>query len=399
MLKRFYRNRVLSVARGVDNLIIFIQKLRPSTHFKNLRIIELNDCEINDGDHVCIFIIYERLTIPSMTWNAIHAIKKMGIKVFAVINSTLELEEQAKIREFADISMFRRNTGKDIGAYKDAYLHLFNNGSLKKVNRLIFANDSVVYPAKFTHELFQKLVNTNTNMVGYSHVQEIHYHIQSFLFSCDNKLINDKIFVKFWQQYLPIDRRRHMIHKGEVGITKAVLKTGKKIAILNTTSDLINLNLSMEKIFDIIHSLPTASLHKLSVLENLKELNESFAFSLPRVLKDINFDISKENFAEISNDIDAYKNYKKSQFIRDLVYEVGSHNNTAWNTFIFLTLGLPVIIKRDSVYRAGYDYDAFIHYIRKYFDDESEEIMGMLKSPASSHLKGIKKIMFDHGII
>lgn len=117
------------------------------------------------------------------------------------------------------------------------------------------------------------------------------------------------------------------------------------------------------------------------------------------MLKDIRSDLSNENFATICKDIDAYKNYKKSQFIRDLVYEVGSHNNTAWNTFIFIELGLPVIVKRDSVYRAGYDFDSFSYYIRKYFDEESEDIMSMLKSPASSHFKGIKKLMFDHGII
>jgi lipopolysaccharide biosynthesis protein len=158
------------------------------------------------------------------------------------LNSKLDDEEQAKVREVADISMFRANTGKDIGAYKDAYLHLLEKGDLKKINRLVFANDSVIYPAKYTKELFQKLINANSNMVGYSHVQDIHYHIQSFLFSCDNKLINDKLFVKFWKRYLPVDRRRHMIHKGEVGITKTVLKTGKKITILNEINNKMNID-------------------------------------------------------------------------------------------------------------------------------------------------------------
>jgi len=399
MFKIFFRNRLLSVLRGIDNIIIFIQKLRPSTHFKRLRITQLNDGEVDGGDNVCIFIIYERLNVPSMTWNAIHAIKNMGIKIFVVVNSKLDDEEQAKVREVADISMFRANTGKDIGAYKDAYLHLLEKGDLNKINRLVFANDSVIYPAKYTKELFQKLINANSNMVGYSHVQDIHYHIQSFLFSCDNKLINDKLFVRFWKRYLPVDRRRHMIHKGEVGITKTVLKTGKKITILNLVSNLIDTNPNIETIFEIIHSLPTKPLQTLSFLNTINELNENFAFVLPQMLKDIRSDLSNENFATICKDIDAYKNYKKSQFIRDLVYEVGSHNNTAWNTFIFIELGLPVIVKRDSVYRAGYDFDSFSYYIRKYFDEESEDIMSMLKSPASSHFKGIKKLMFDHGII
>jgi len=399
MFKRLYKKILLSIAIKFDDLVIFIQKLRPSTYFKSLRITELNDGEIKDGDNVCIFIIYERLTIPAMTWKAIHAIKNMGIKVFVVVNSKLELEEQAKISELANISMFRTNTGKDIGAYKDAYLHLLSSGSLKKINRLIFANDSVIYPAKFTHELFQKLVNTNSNMVGYSHVQEIHYHIQSFLFSCDNKLINDKIFIKFWQRYLPIDRRRYMIHKGEVGITKAVLKTGKTITILNTISGLLSNKPNLEKLVEMAYSLPTKSLPHVPVIENLNALIEKESFTLPNLLKDIRVNLDEQICYQLNDDITEYKKIIFNQYLLDLVNLIGARNNTHWNTFIFLELGLPVIVKRDSVYRAGYDYDYFSHYIRKYFDDESEEILGMLKSPASTHFKGIKRIMFDNGII
>ncbi len=399
MLSKLYKKILLSIATRFDDIVILIQKLRPSTYLKNLRITELNDSEINEGDNVCIFIIYERLNIPAMTWNAIHAIKNMGIKVFVVVNSKLEQEEQAKVRDVADISMFRRNTGKDIGAYKDAYLHLLEKGDLKKINRLIFANDSVVYPAKFTNELFQKLVNDPSNMVGYSHVQEIHYHIQSFLFSCDHKLINDKLFIKFWKQYLPIDRRRYMIHKGEVGITKTVLKTGKKIKVLNTIAALLSNTPDLDKLVEMSYSLPTRSLSHVPVIENLNTLIKSQFFALPNHLRNIRVNLDDNLLLELNRDISKYKKILSNQYVMDLVNLIGARNNTHWNTFIFLELGLPVIVKRDSVYRAGYDYDYFSHYIRKYFAEESEEILGMLKSPASTHFKGIKRIMFDNGII
>ena len=183
ILKKFFRSTTIKLLRTYDNLIILIQKIRPRTYLKSLRVIELNESiKLNHGDNVCIFIVYERGHIPEMTWNAIKSIKEMGIKVFMVINSKLVNEEKDKVREIADFSMFRNNTGKDIGAYKDAYLHLYEAGQLKNINKLIFANDSVVYPQKYVNELFEKLVNSQSSMTGYSHNQEIHYHIQSFLF-------------------------------------------------------------------------------------------------------------------------------------------------------------------------------------------------------------------------
>lgn len=385
--------------RVLDDLIICYQKLRPSTHIARLRIRELNQGQIDQGDNVCIFIIYERMRIPKMTWDAIHAINEMGIKIFLVVNSKLTEHEMGKVREVAEISMFRNNTGKDIGGYKDAFLFLEKRGDLSKINRLIFANDSVVYPQKFIKPIFDQLIGKEAGFVGYSHVQEIHYHVQSFLFSCDNALINDKLFVKFWKKYLPIDRRRYMIHKGEVGITKTVIKTGRDIAIINTIADLLSHDFSLKTLSEITYSLPTNPLRNLAIEENLQAVSEKVSLITTDALKQIRLEVESEKLEEILISIENYRKLLRANYVRELVSKIGFRNSTHWSTFIFLELGAPVIIKRDAVYRAGFDFDYFLHYIKKYFGPESEEIMTMIKSPSASHFKGLKKIMFQDGII
>ncbi len=396
---RIYLHIIISMLRFYDDLIILGQKLRPRTYFKNLRIIELNESIINHGDNVCIFIVYERGHIPEMTWNAIKSIKEMGIKVFLVINSKLVDEEKEKVREIADLSMFRNNTGKDIGGYKDAYLHLHNKGHLKLINKLVFANDSVVYPQKYVKQLFTKLVSSRSNMTGYSHVQEIHYHIQSFLFSCDNTLINDKLFVKFWKKYLPIDRRRYMIHKGEVGITKVALKTGGSVDVLNDISDILNQDNSFETIYKFTKNLPTRSAQHIGIIDQIKNSAEEYFKLYSEMLKDIKNADNQELTKTIFKDSQDYKKIKLQQLTYDFVNLISFRNSTHWNTFNFIELNLPVVIKRDSVYRAGYSYDHFYSYLKKYLNEESGEIMSMIKKPAASHFKGLKKIMFEHGII
>ncbi len=399
ILKRFYLSNVVSMLRFYDDLIILGQKLRPRTYLKNLRIIELNESTIHRGDNVCIFIIYERGRIPEMTWKAINSIQEMGIKLFLVINSKLQDEEKDKVREIADFSMFRNNTGKDIGGYKDAYLYLHEKGYLELINKLIFANDSVVYPQKFIKDLFNKLVTSKSAMTGYSHVQEIHYHIQSFLFACDNTLINDKLFIKFWMKYLPIDRRRYMIHKGEVGITKVALKTGVSVDVLNDISAILNQDNTFETLYKFIKNLPTRSAQHIGIIDQINNSAEAYYKLYSEMIKDIKNFGDQELTKTIFNDSQNFRKFKINQLTYDFVNLVSFRNNTHWNTFNFIELNLPVIIKRDSVYRAGYSYDHFYSFLKKYLNEESAEIMSMIKKPSASHFKGLKRIMFDDGII
>jgi len=391
---------LLFAARRADNTMTMLHGLNPASYSRHLRIKEVNHGAIKSGDNVCIFIIYERLEIPDMTWEAIRAIKKMGIKIFIVLNSKLSDEEASKIKKFADISMLRRNVGKDFGGYKDAFLYLHNRGDLKKLNRLVFANDSVVFPKQSIKPIFEKLINLPNAFVGYSHVQEVHYHIQSFLFSCNNKLSNDKLFIKFWQDYLPLGRRRYMIRMGEVGLTKAVLKSGRSIAILNTISDLMQIKeQSILKLQGIVYSLPTTPLHKIDLIDNFNKLVETYHFTLGHMMKDVRAENNGKIYLDLKKEDIEYRKVILNKFIFELTRLLSTRNNTHWNTFIFIELGLPVVIKRDILYRAGYDYDYCNYLLKKHFKQEYEAIVPMLKSPSSSHFKGIKRIMFQDGII
>lgn len=390
----------LFLIRRIDDVIILLQKIRPSTHFARLRIKELHSSEMNYGDNVCIFIIYENMNIPKLTWDAINQIKKMGIKLFIVVNSKLSENEISKVREISDICMFRKNTGKDIGGYKDAFVFLKESGSLKKINRLIFANDSVVYPTKFIEKLFTQLIKSTSNFVGYSHSLETQYHIQSFLFSCDSQLVQNNTFVEFWQNYLPVDRRRYMIRRGEFGITNAVIKSGLSISSLNNISELINIEISLESMHEIVNSFPTALIKPNGIDSEFINLNDRLLDLNQGILGKIRTRAVADFFIDKLNaDVDKFKRILYKEYLYDLINIVGRKNNTSWNTFIFLELNKPVIIKRDSIYRAGYDINIFSYYLRKYFEDDSDQIMLMMKLPSNKTSQGIGKLLFQAGVI
>ena len=117
-------------------------------------------------------------------------------------------------------------------------------------------------------------------------------------------------------------------------------------------------------------------------------------------IKNIRVEVTPELLKSIRTDVDINNNYLNKVFVFNLLLFLVTKNNTHWNTFIFLKCEMKVVIKRDSVYRGGYEHDIFKGLLHKYFDsEEARQIAAMLKSPSASHFKGISRIMFDHGII
>lgn len=386
-------------------MLIFIQSLRPSTYFINLRTINFKKKSIffDENSNLCVFIIYELNQIPNKTLDFLKSLKKKNVLLFVVINSKISSNDLKEIEDISDLVLERNNRGKDIGAYKDAYSYIFSLG-LNKVARIIFANDSVVYLKETADELIDELCNRDADLIGYSHVQEIHYHIQSFLFSCSNSLINHKRFIKFWSKYKPIDRRRYMINKGEVGITKSAIKASATIKVINSISDLYKLT-DATLISEIIQSLPTENVFKTKSILMYIDFQKTEINKISRRIKNIeliNLDGSLRG-ADVYDDIHKEANLENYYKTRALVEEIGSEisykNNAHWGTFIFRLLDRPMVIKRDLYYRGGYRYEHLKFLLEKYFPNEAKEILLMMKPPAKNHHKGIKYLMFENGIL
>lgn len=396
---------LLRVIYFYDDILIFFQALRPSTYFINLRTINFSHKNLvfDEKSNLCVFIIYELNEIPSKTIDFIRGLKKKNILVFAVINSKLHSKNLKEITDICDLVLERNNRGKDIGGYKDAYNYIFELG-LNKVARIIFANDSVVYLGETTDNLIDELCSGNADLIGYSHVQEIHYHIQSFLFSCSNNLVNHEKFIKFWSKYKPIDRRRYMIHRGEVGITKNAIKASATIKIINSISDLYKLT-ETTLLGEIIQSLPTENSIKTKSLLKYSELQNVEINKISRRMRNVqarhlNGSARESNiYEDICNEGNLEVKYKTRALVEEIGSEISNKNNATWGTFIFRLLDRPMIIKRDLCYRGGYKYEHLKFLLEKYFPNEANEILLMMKPPAKNHHKGIKYFMFENGVI
>lgn len=386
-------------ARFVDDIITFAQLFRLRNYIYALRIKKISGQLIKKdvNQKLVIFIVFEKNNLPKLTLDALKSFKENGLQLL-VVNNGNPLHEEQLLMAGADLVITRNNTGKDFGGYKDATLFLKNN-NLLDWGRIIYANDSVIYPQRIINQLINELVDDEYDYIAHSMVKEIHFHFQSFLFSCSNSLINNSIFIKFWESYLPLDRRRYMIKKGEVGLAKKIIKTGCTINVINTYKDLKNEIYDFSSFYEMLNELPDRYKSQKSISKIQSKIVKIFFGS--KIVKTSQI---KDNEIKdlIINTVLRREQAAAATFqniAQDLFREISIGNPSHLGLSFFLRTNQPFVIKRDLAYRGGYEYDSLAYLLKKYYSEEYENFIQMIKYPSGNHYKGLKLIMFNNGII
>lgn len=399
MIKQITFQTKIRIVRAIDDLITFIQRFRIRNYIYKLRIKKISgELTINKNNNkLIIFIVFEKNEVPEKTIEALQYFKNKGLQLLVINNGNPKNERQL-VRAGADVVITRNNTGKDFGGYKDATLYLHKN-KLLDWKKVIYANDSVIYPSRIIAQLTERLLEDEYDFIAHSQVKEIHFHFQSFLFSCSNNLFCNSTFTKFWKSYIPMDRRRYMIKHGEVGLTKKILKTGCSINVINTYSDIKSKIKNLEDVNEFLNELPDRyRLQKKifdiqsSMIKRLIELSSIKATkSIDTEIKQstINSALIKDQSTKIF-----YLNICE-QILKEISIGNPSHLGFAY----FSKNNCPFVIKRDLAYRAGYEYDFLISLLDKYYPEEKKMILVMVKYPSGNHYKGLKNLMFMDGII
>lgn len=399
MIKQITFQIKIRIVRTIDDSITFIQRLRIRNYIYTLRIKKIIGGLINssENDVLVIFIIFEKTKVPQKTIEALQYFKNAGLQLLVINNGNPKNEWQL-IEAGSDVVITRNNTGKDFGGYKDATLYLHKN-KLLKWRKIIYANDSVVYPSRIIAKLTEHLLDDNYDFIAHSQVKEIHFHFQSFLFSCSNSLFQNAEFTKFWESYVPIDRRRYMIKNGEVGLTKRIIKTGCSINVINTYSNFQKLVVNFEEVNELLSELPDRYRSQKKIFDIQSKMTETLielnSLKSSRIIDD-QIKESVINFARIK---DQSTRAYYLNIAQEIFREISIGNPSHLGFSFFSKNNYPFVIKRDLSYRAGYDHDLVISLLKKYYPEENKQIAVMLKYPSGNHYKGLKLFMFNQGMI
>ena len=170
----------------------------------------------------------------------ISGLQNNGLKVVLVLNKKADESLNQYFNESKCIVINRTNNGRDFGAYKAGVLWLDNVVGLGDIDRLVLANDTLLWLNDGT-SIISKTLKDDWSSLFLN--LELHTHAQSFFLSFSNEVIQNKKFIKFWNNFVPLNFRRHAILFGEIKLSTILIEEGYRCKpvvnpALLTTGDL-----------------------------------------------------------------------------------------------------------------------------------------------------------------
>lgn len=217
--------------------VVLFGLVRPRTYVRSLRVRRTIDGRplVPNGLFAIYAIRPESNDCPFWIADMLQALQRAAINVCLVSNCDLSPLQVDYFKKTAYRIIVRDGSGRDFGSYKDAILELFARSD---VRRLLLLNDSVyVFPSRIAKMLSALTVESDAVIATNENI-EIHYHLQSFAISISKAILDNCQFRIFWNRFLPVNSRRYVIRRGEVGLTRQLLKIKPEVQILYNVTKL-----------------------------------------------------------------------------------------------------------------------------------------------------------------
>ena len=196
----------------------------PFTRRNGITNVSLNGAQLKPGSFavIAMFPSTDQIYEVSMK-NLIMGLQANGLQVVLVLNRYMNSDLHQFISDTRCIVIKRKNSGRDFGAYKAGVLWLDNVIGMENIDRLVLANDTLLWLNDGT-SIIAKTLNADWSSLFLN--LELHTHAQSFFLSFSNQVIQEKKFIKFWNQFVPLNYRRHAILFGEIKLSEILLQEG-----------------------------------------------------------------------------------------------------------------------------------------------------------------------------
>lgn len=193
-------------------------------------ILGIEDGDLHfPGGRFAVFLVHQPNRTPWYVENALRALAEARTNVLIVFNHPVDATRLAAFRRRSFRLMIRDNTGFDIGGYRDGYLALRDEEALE---RLLFLNDSVYFFETGLSAFIERLMSSQADLSAPYENRQFTYHIQSFCLSLSRDLVRHPDVRRFFEEYEPVSSRRWAIHRGEFGLSHALVGAARGLEIL-----------------------------------------------------------------------------------------------------------------------------------------------------------------------
>ena len=196
--------------------------------------------EIPLGPRVAVFVHFDRRGgVRPHVRNYVATLQQCGFSVVFVTNSgRLREDSLAFLRPLCAGIMVRRNVGYDFGAMREGldFLRL----PRPNTEMVLIANDSVYGPLRPLDPLLARIDFDRADVWGATESWQTRYHLQSYFMIAGRRALESEVWRRFWAQVRPVQSKRWVVSRYEVGLTQALVRGGLRCAaVCSPTIELV----------------------------------------------------------------------------------------------------------------------------------------------------------------
>lgn len=207
--------------------------LSPSFYFRRLRL-KVVDCKKSTSPHLAIFVIYQKNSLSFSVKNMVEALIANRVKVVVAVNGEVSAEVRGYLESTCHRVIYRKNIGRDFGAYQDALAI----EEVERFHKVLLINDSVFFFKKNLKKLIADTFKSSHDWVALNDNFNVGYHAQSFFLCFNHKVLKSKTFKSFWRDYRPFNLRHRIISKGELCLSHRLINAGFYCHVIMNAPDL-----------------------------------------------------------------------------------------------------------------------------------------------------------------
>lgn len=187
-------------------------------------------------NRLCIYMTYNKENrIYEYIGSALKSLKRCCTKVYVVCNHINPPSGVESVVPFTDHIFYRENKGYDSGAYKDIFCNFLSRDELEIYDEIVLANDSFFgffYPLEDAFALMDESACDFWGMTGQGageYTNPLHSfdaHIHSYFLVFKRKVIENPVFLGFWEQMEYASSFREAIVNFELEINRRLKQEG-----------------------------------------------------------------------------------------------------------------------------------------------------------------------------
>ena len=141
-----------------------------------------------------------------------------------LVCTTASLQDSARawLSERAQL-VERANYGYDFFSYK---VGLDAAGDLSSYDEVVVCNDTYVFALDSYAPVFEEMATRPCDFWGLTAAERLAPHIQSFFVAFRPWVVGSRAFTTFWEEMEPISKRRQVIRRYEIGMSRRLYEAG-----------------------------------------------------------------------------------------------------------------------------------------------------------------------------